>query len=88
MTVRKISVSLDEEVAAAAEAAAAAEGLSLSAWLTRAARGAADLERGRRAASELIAEYEAKHGPIPPSVWAESERKLTRLGVGGRTDEE
>jgi hypothetical protein len=84
MSVRKLSVSLDEEAAAAAEAAAKAEGMSLSAWLSRAAQRTASIEDARRAAKELIDEYEAEHGPIPPEIWEEADATLDRLGVGVR----
>lgn len=61
MGVKKISIALDEGVAEAeAEAAAASErhGLSLSAWLNRAAQNALAVEQGLAA----VAEWEAEHG--------------------------
>ena len=41
MAVHKVSVSLEDEAYEAAKSAAAAEGLSLSAWLSKAAKHAA-----------------------------------------------
>ncbi len=58
MAVRKVSVSLDEAAYRAAQAAAGAAGISLSAWLSRAAEHAAGIEDGLRA----VAEYEAEYG--------------------------
>lgn len=58
MTVRKITISLDEQAAALAQRSAAAEGMSLSAWLSRAATGQARIDEGLRA----VAEYEGAFG--------------------------
>ncbi|HJR69858.1 MAG TPA: hypothetical protein VKA43_07440 [Gammaproteobacteria bacterium] len=58
MGVKKLSVALDERVAAAAAASAERHGLSLSAWLNRAAQNALALEDGLAA----VAEWEAEHG--------------------------
>ena len=58
MGVKKLSVALDERVAEAAAAAAERHGLSLSAWLNRAAQNALALEDGLAA----VAEWEAEHG--------------------------
>jgi hypothetical protein len=80
MTVEKISISLDGEVAAAARAAAEAEGLSLSAWLSRAANDAAALEAGRQA----MREYEAEYGPIPEDAAAWAAEVLDRHGIRRR----
>jgi hypothetical protein len=60
MPVKKISISIDSRVAAAARAAADAEGISLSAWLSRAAEHAASMEAMRQG----IEEYEQECGPI------------------------
>lgn len=64
MAVRKLSIALDEKVAAAAAAAAAAErhGLSFSAWLNQAAQKALAIEEGLAA----VAEWEALHGALTP----------------------
>jgi hypothetical protein len=70
MAVKKISISIDSGVAAAARAAADAEGISLSAWLSRAAEHAASMEAMRQG----IAEYEKDYGAITDEDrrWADS----------------
>jgi hypothetical protein len=60
MGVRKLSVALDERVADAAAASAERLGLSLSAWLNRAAENALAIEDGLAA----VAEWEAEHGAL------------------------
>ncbi|GMU68679.1 MAG: hypothetical protein AMXMBFR37_10110 [Steroidobacteraceae bacterium] len=60
MSVRKLSVALDEQVAAAAAASAERRGLSLSAWLNRAAERTLAVEDGLAA----VAEWEAEHGAL------------------------
>jgi hypothetical protein len=60
MGVRKLSVALDEQVADAAAASAERFGLSLSAWLNRAAENALVIEDGLMA----VAEWEAEHGAL------------------------
>ncbi|PZG18502.1 hypothetical protein C1I98_38345 [Spongiactinospora gelatinilytica] len=60
MAVRKLSVSLPEEVADAVVAAAERAGLTVSAWMTRAAANSARIEAGLAA----VAEWEAEHGVI------------------------
>jgi hypothetical protein len=60
MGVKKLSVALDERVAEAAAASAERHGLSLSAWLNRAAQNALAIEDGLAA----VAEWEAEHGPL------------------------
>lgn len=52
MAVTKLSVALDARVAVAARAAAARDGMSLSAWLSRAAEQAVRIDEGLRAVSE------------------------------------
>jgi hypothetical protein len=58
MGVKKLSIALDERVAEAAAASAERHGLSLSAWLNRAAERALAVEDGLAA----VAEWEAEHG--------------------------
>ena len=58
MGVKKLSIALDERVAEAAAASAERHGLSLSAWLNRAAQNALAVEDGLAA----VAEWEAEHG--------------------------
>ena len=55
---KKLSIALDERVAEAAAASAERHGLSLSAWLNRAAQKALAIEDGLAA----VAEWEAEHG--------------------------
>lgn len=74
----KISVTLDPEAAEAAKRLADAEGLSLSAWLSRASLREAKLAQARDISEELIAEYEAEHGPIPPEIDDQVRNDLAR----------
>jgi hypothetical protein len=60
MSVRKLSIALDEQVADAAVASAERHGLSLSAWLNRAAENALAIEDVLAA----VAEWEAEHGAL------------------------
>lgn len=75
MTVRKLSVALEARVAEAAAAEAAAEGLSLSAWLNRAAEKALKISEGLAA----VAEYEAEHGAFTDEEMAEARADLELL---------
>lgn len=72
---RKISVSMPAEVIEKVKLAAKASGRSVSAWLTDAAVEQLDeqarLAIGRIAAEQLVAEYEAEHGPIPDEILAD-----------------
>ena len=74
MSVRKLSVALDDAVARAAAASAKREGVSLSAWLDRAAREALAIEDGLRA----VAEWEARHGALTPAELATADAILDR----------
>lgn len=56
----KMAISVDPDVHAGILAAAEAEGLSVSAWLTRAARR----ELKIRAGLSTVAEWEAEHGAL------------------------
>src|SRR5688500_10752836 len=58
MPVRKLSIALDEEIAKAAAKSAKREGLTLSAWLSRAAADRLRVQMGLAA----VAEYERQHG--------------------------
>ncbi len=82
--VRKISVSMPASVIERIRLAAEACGQSVSAWLADAAMAQLDeqarLVIGRIAAEELVAEYEAKHGPIPLETIAEVEAFLAAPG--------
>jgi hypothetical protein len=76
MGVRKLSVALDAAVAEAAAASAARRGLSLSAWLTRAAERALAIEDGLAA----VAEWEAEHGALSADELAAADRVLDGKG--------
>ncbi|MEV4419491.1 hypothetical protein AB0L40_05870 [Patulibacter sp. NPDC049589] len=78
MAVRKLSVALDEDLAAAASAAAARQGRSLSAVLSEATAGWLALEDGRAA----VAEYETEFGVLTAEELRAADDTLDRLGVG------
>lgn len=70
MPVRKLSVALDESVAAEAARVAERRGVSLSAWLNAAAERALVLEAGLAG----VAAWEAEHGELTAEelAWADS----------------
>lgn len=76
----KQSVTIPESTWAAVEALAEAEGISRSAWLSRAADQAAAqqlrLAVARQAAQEYVAEYEDEHGPISDEARAAAREAL------------
>jgi hypothetical protein len=82
---RKLSVSMPPETIEEIRRAAEAEGLTVSAWLARAARAAADrqatLAAGRAAVAELLAEYETEHGPLPEASRARAREFLDALAT-------
>ncbi len=80
MTVTKLSVALDERVAAAARVAATREGISLSAWLSRAAEHAVRVDEGLRA----VAEWEAEHSPITAAERAAADSLLDTIAAPQR----
>jgi hypothetical protein len=82
MAVRKISISIDQDVLDDAKACADAEGLSLSAWLVEAARDRAKLLGWER----LFREYEEEFGAFTEEELAaadawidEGERRLEEM---------
>ncbi|WP_131771043.1 hypothetical protein [Candidatus Protofrankia californiensis] len=77
MAVAKVSLSLDERVLVAARAAAATEGISLSAWISRLIDHHIGIQEGLAA----VREYEAEHGPIPEEARENARRVLRDLGV-------
>lgn len=79
MAVVKRSVSLDTEVAAAAEKAAAEEGVSFSAWLSEAAHRQLLVREGLRG----VAEWENAAGALTADERAAGEILLDRLLSGG-----
>lgn len=74
VTAKKFSVALDEQVYDAARRAADREGVSLSAWLSRAAVQALALADGLAA----VAEWEGEHG-----AFTEAERAWARGVLDG-----
>lgn len=76
MAVKKISISLDSEVFEQAKRAADAEGIALSAWLSRAASEAADLA----AAQAALAEYIEVYGEPDEEAMAEARAELETIG--------
>jgi hypothetical protein len=56
----KLAITVDADVHEQVIAAAADEGISVSAWMTKAARGALLVRDGLRA----VAEWEKEHGPL------------------------
>jgi hypothetical protein len=75
---QKLSIALDESVAAAAKEAAARRGISLSAWLNQASVSALRIEDGLRG----VAEWEAEHGPPSEEAVAEANAVLDAAGIG------
>lgn len=72
MAVKKLSVALDEQVADAVAKSAERQGLSLSAWLNRAAESALAVEDGLAA----VAEWEAEHGALTEEELAAADAAL------------
>lgn len=64
---------------------ATAAGMTTSAWVTTAATEKAAREQalldGCQAADELVAEYEAEHGPIPAEAKEFADQVLAELGL-------
>jgi hypothetical protein len=75
---RKLSIALDESVAAAAKEAAARRGVSLSAWLNQASVSALRIEDGLRG----VAEWEAENGPPSEEELAKADAVLDAAGIG------
>ena len=75
MTVRKLSVALDPSVADAAAGAAEREGLSLSAWLSRAAERALVVERGL----EAVRAWERDNGSLTDAELSDADKVLNRV---------
>lgn len=75
MTVRKLSVALDPSVADAAADAADREGISLSAWLSRAAARALLVERGL----EAVRAWERDNGSLTDAELSDADKVLNRI---------
>jgi hypothetical protein len=72
---KKRSISIPPELDAEIAAAAAAAGLSYSAWVAQTARK----EFTIRAGLEAVSQYEAEHGPFSPAETAEADEWAARL---------
>ncbi len=73
----KLAITVDSDVHAAVLEAAEADGVSVSAWMTDAARRALLVRDGLRA----VAEWEAEHG-----AFTENELEAARQRVAGEPD--
>lgn len=69
MSLERVTITIPSETLAAAKEAAENEGLSVSAWLSKAAERAAKIQAGLSAAEEVLAEI----GPPTPEqqVWVD-----------------
>lgn len=70
----KVAITIDPDVHAGVVAAAKAEGVSVSAWITDAARLALKVRDGLSA----VAEWEAEHGAFTPEELAAARRRVAR----------
>ncbi len=68
----KLAITVDPEVHAGVVAAASEEGVSVSAWMTNAARRALLVRDGLKA----VAEWEAEHGALSEAELADSRRRV------------
>jgi hypothetical protein len=72
----KLAITVDRDVHAKVLDAAAAEGLSVSAWMTSAARRALLVRAGLAA----VAEWEAEHGPFTANELEAARRRISQHG--------
>lgn len=77
MPVRKISIALDEAAADQAVNSAAAEGVSLSAWLNDAVERKLRIQAGLAA----VREWEVENGPLTPDELAHADAVLDRVSA-------
>lgn len=76
----KLAITVDPDVHAQVLAAAAEEGVSVSAWMTNAARRALLVRDGLAA----VAEWEAEHGALTDAELAEARQRVANeVGVAG-----
>ena len=68
----KLAITIDPEIHENILAAAARDGVSVSAWMTTAAREALR----RRAGLAAVAEWEKQHGPLTPEEMNEARRSV------------
>lgn len=72
----KLAITVDPEVHAGVLAAAREQDVSVSAWMTEAARRALIIEDGLRG----VADWEAEHRPFTEAEVAASRRRVAREG--------
>ena len=77
---KKLSVALDDGVAAEVARAAERSGVSVSAWLNDAAANALAVEAGL----EAVGEWEADHGALTVDELAAADALLDRLAAPAR----
>lgn len=70
----KLAITVDPDVHAGVVAVAEAEGVSVSAWMTAAARKALELRDGLAA----VAEWEAEHGKLTSEEMAAARARVSR----------
>jgi len=77
----KLAITVDPEVHAGVVAAASEEGVSVSAWMTNAARRALRVRDGLKA----VADWEAEHGSFSERELADARKRVAdELGKRGR----
>lgn len=77
----KMAISVDPEVHQRVLVAAAADGVSVSAWMTAAARRVLQIGDGLAA----VAEWEHEHGELTPADLAAARRRVAdELGIASR----
>jgi hypothetical protein len=72
MGAAKPTISIDPDLYEEVKADAEKRGLSFSAWV----EGAIRRRIAREIATDLVAEYEAQHGPIPEKLRAQARREM------------
>lgn len=77
----KLAITVDPDVHAQVVAAAAADGVSVSAWMTAAARRVLLLREGLAA----VAEWEAEQGPLTAQELAAARRRLSGEQAGRKS---
>ena len=80
MTVRKLSVALDDSVAQEVARAADRAGVSVSAWLNQAAKNKLATERGL----DAVRAWEADHGALTGDELAAADTLLDRVADATR----
>jgi hypothetical protein len=81
MGVRKLSVALDADVASAVARAAERDGLSVSAWLNRAAERSLRVDAGL----DAVRDWEADHGALTDDELAAADALLDRVVDAARS---